>query len=152
LKRIVAIAAFAMCLAAMGCFHATIDTGLAANDVMIKQPWASCWILGLVPPKTVEAAAKCPGGVSKVSTQRSFLNMVVGALTFGIYTPMEIMVTCSGARAEGPTNADDELVLAMDATPEQISAAYGQAATLASQRHAPVYVRFVESVSETSGS
>lgn len=30
-----------------------------------------------------------------VETQVSFLNQLVGALTFGIYTPMHITVTCA---------------------------------------------------------
>jgi len=82
-----------------GCYHATVETGAAPSTEVIHQPFASSWIYGLVPPKTVEAESKCPNGVSKVETQHSFVNELVGILTLGIYTPMEIKVTCATAGA-----------------------------------------------------
>jgi hypothetical protein len=36
--------------------------------------------------------------VAKVETERSFLNGLVGAITWNIYTPMHVLVTC----ASGP--------------------------------------------------
>ena len=90
-----------------GCYHATIDTGLPPSGQEINQNWASGWIYGLVPPATVNTAAECPNGVSRVETQQSFVNQLVGLLTLGIYTPMQINVRCaSGSRADaggGPT-------------------------------------------------
>jgi len=78
-----------------GCYHATIVTGLAPSDVTIEKPWANAWIYGLVPPATFETAQKCPSGVARVETQLSFLNQVVGILTLGIYTPMEVKIQCA---------------------------------------------------------
>jgi hypothetical protein len=89
--------ALALCFTS-GCYHATIDTGLTPTAVTIEKAWAHGWILGLVPPNTVETMAKCPTGVAKVETQLSFANQLVSALTGGIYTPMEIKVTCAGPR------------------------------------------------------
>ena len=80
------------------CYHATIDTGLTPSTVTIEKPWASGWILGLVPPSPVNTAKKCPNGVAKIDTQLSFLNQLVDFLTFGIYTPMDIKVTCAQGR------------------------------------------------------
>ena len=77
------------------CFHATIETGLTPSTKVLERKWASSWIYGLVPPKTVETASRCPDGVAKVETQLSFLNQVVHILTLGIYTPMDIRVTCA---------------------------------------------------------
>jgi hypothetical protein len=86
------------------CYHATIETGAAPTAQVIEKEWAPSWLYGLVPPDPVETAAKCPTGVSKVETQHSFLNMVANVLTFGIYTPMTITVTCgTGRRAALPT-------------------------------------------------
>jgi len=94
----------AVLLFAGGCYHATIETGAAPSAQVIQKEWAASWIGGLVPPDPVETASKCPNGVSKVETQHSFLNMVANVLTFGIYTPMTITVTCgTGRRAELPT-------------------------------------------------
>ena len=80
------------------CYHAVIDTGLTPSTVTIDKPWASGWIYGLVPPSPIETAKKCANGVSKIETQLSFANQLVDFLTLGIYTPMEIKVTCAQGR------------------------------------------------------
>jgi hypothetical protein len=105
------------------------------STTTIEKKWASGWIFGLVPPKTVETAAKCPSGVSKVETRLSFLNGLVSLLTFSIYTPMEIRVTC----AEGPA-AGTALVLPDSASTETWQAAIVQAANEAHSTSAPVYL------------
>jgi len=78
-----------------GCYHATVETGATPSTVVIDQSFASSWIYGLVPPKLVSTTSKCPSGVSKVETQHTFVNQLVGLLTLGIYTPMQIRVTCA---------------------------------------------------------
>ncbi|MEO8336271.1 MAG: hypothetical protein ABI664_14930 [bacterium] len=80
------------------CYHATVETGLTPNAQTIEKGWAAGWLYGLVPPSTVETAAKCPNGVAKVETQLSFGNQLANLLTIGIYTPMEIKVTCANPR------------------------------------------------------
>jgi hypothetical protein len=89
------ITLLATIIALGACWHATVETGLTPSTKVLEQKWASSWIYGLVPPKTVETASRCPDGVAKVETQLSFLNQVVHILTLGIYTPMEIRVTCA---------------------------------------------------------
>jgi hypothetical protein len=83
------------------CYHATIETGLTPSAQTIEKHWASGWIFGLVPPSPVQTAQKCPSGVAKVDTQLSFTNQLVSILTLGIYSPMDITVTC----AEGRTSS-----------------------------------------------
>ena len=105
-------------LLSVGCYHATVTTGATPSATeTIDQPFASSWIYGLVPPKTVEAAEKCSSGVAKVETRQSFVNGLVGALTFGIYTPMHIRVTCAArSSAMGPSEAVAYLVSGNDVT------------------------------------
>ena len=102
------------------CYHATIDTGMVPNGQVIEKKWAHSFIAGLIPPSEVETAAKCPSGVAKVETQQSFLNMVANFVTFGIYTPMEIKVSCgTGRRADLQTiKADGDLASAMQRAAE----------------------------------
>jgi Bor protein len=88
-----------------GCYHATVETGATPSTVVIDKSFASAWIYGLVPPSTVSTAEKCPNGVAKVETQHTFVNQLVGFLTLGIYTPMQIRVTC----AAPPSASADEL-------------------------------------------
>lgn len=92
MKRLVL--GFAIVLSA-GCYHATIDTGLTPSGATVEKSFAHGWLYGLVPPSTVETAAKCPKGAAKVETQLSLPNLLVGAVTWGIYTPMEVKVTCA---------------------------------------------------------
>ena len=88
-------------VALAGCYHATVSTGLRPSTIKIEKKWASAWIYGLVPPALVETMERCPAGVAQVDTQLSFANQLVNFLTLGIYTPMEIVVTCADDRAGG---------------------------------------------------
>ncbi len=78
-----------------GCYHATVETGATPSTVVIDKEFASSWIYGLVPPDPVPTMERCPNGVAKVETQHTFVNQLVGLLTLGIYTPMQIKVTCA---------------------------------------------------------
>ena len=97
-----------------GCYHATVVTGATPGNQTIEKPWATSLIYGLVPPETVQTASQCPNGIARVETQLSFLNQLVSGLTFGIYTPMTITVTC----AAGQEN-DGEKQLPFVGTPEE---------------------------------
>ena len=124
-----------------GCYHATIETGLTPSTEVLEQSFASSWIYGLVPPKTVTTTSRCPGGVARVETQLSFVNQLVGFLTLGIYTPMHIRVTCAQAAASA---AATTLRIPAAAAPTEVRAAFGSAADLAATQQQPVLVRFTE--------
>jgi len=131
----------ALLFALPACYHATIQTGLPAGSAVVRQDWAAGWLWGLVPPKPVSTLAQCPSGVSKVETQHSFLNMVVQALTGGIFTPMSIKATCaSGGRAE--RSPSPEIKVGDGATQDEIIDAFRRAGELSIATGEPVYVRF----------
>jgi hypothetical protein len=102
-------------LLSAGCYHATVDTGLPPSNEQITKSFASSWIAGLIPPSTVETASKCPNGVAQVDTQLSFVNQLVGIITLGIYTPMEIVVTCA-ARSSASADVDGTVETVLDHT------------------------------------
>jgi hypothetical protein len=83
-----------------GCYHATIETGLAPGSTTIQEDWAMSFVYGLVPPPTMDAMGQCPSGVAQVETQHSFLNGLVAAISFGIVTPITITVTCAGEQQQ----------------------------------------------------
>lgn len=94
-----------------GCYHVTVNTGLTPGDKVISQPWAASWIAGLIPPKTVEAREQCgSAGVARVESQHSFLNSLVAGLTFSIFTPMQIDVTCAQGAAPAPAPVPEPLM------------------------------------------
>ena len=106
-------------IAIAGCYTATMETGLVPSNMTIKKNWAASWVYGLVPPNTVETAAQCPHGVAKVMTQLSFPNQLVGFLTFGIYTPMTIQVTCARASETSLVEPKDAFAVSKDASPKE---------------------------------
>lgn len=129
-------------LAATACFHATVETGLTPSATVIDKSWASGWIYGLVPPSTVQTASKCPSGVAKVETERSFLTSFVGLLTAFIYTPMAIKVTCAeGGRASLSPTAP-AIDVPANAALEDMQSAFRSAADLSLRVAAPAYVRY----------
>ena len=119
------------------CYHAKITTDAEPSARTYEKAFASSWINGLVPPPTVNAAEECPNGVAIVETQLSFVNMLVGVITLGIYTPMNIKVTCAAANS-----ASIDILIPENSTETEIVDAFYQASekTVASKK--PVYVKF----------
>src|SRR5687768_4299844 len=111
MHRIRLTAAALLCAAlTSACYRVTVTTGAAPAATVVDKPWANGFVFGLVPPPPVDVAQECPGGnVSKVVTQQSFLNGLATAVTWNIYTPMQITVTCA-ARRTGSLGAPETLV------------------------------------------
>ena len=126
------VAAFAL----TGCYHAVIQTGRPESSDVISIKWANGFIYGLVPPPIVETAARCTNGVAKVETQHSFLNMLAQFVTFGLYTPMQIDVTCA---ARGTASAESVIKVEKGRTAEQ---AVNEAIAASIAQGSPVYVQF----------
>jgi len=119
------------------CYHATVELGRPPSAQVVDKPFASSWVYGLVPPSTVQAASQCPNGVAKVETQLSFVNGLVSFLTLGIYTPMQITVTCAaGASSSGFLEIQPE-----DDSPEAAEIALATAVRQATEQRRPAYVR-----------
>jgi hypothetical protein len=78
-----------------GCYHVTVVTSAAPPGTHVNKEWQNSFVSGLVPPPELNVKDQCPQGVTKVETERSFLNGLVSALTWSIYTPMHTEVTCS---------------------------------------------------------
>ncbi len=127
-------------VALSGCYHATIETGLPPGNQTLEKAWASSWVLGLVPPSTVETASRCPNGVARVETKLSFLNQLVALLTAGIYTPMAIRVTCAGTSVEEAERS--QLMIEDGANLEEKQRAIRDAAELSAREGQPVLIKF----------
>ena len=91
-----------LCLSLGACYHANVETGRAPGAQKIEKGWAASWLAGAIPPQTVDAKT-CANGVSRVETQHSPLNYMVGVLTLALYTPMSITVTCAAPPAAATT-------------------------------------------------
>ena len=80
------------------CYHYTVISGAPASAQKIEIPWQKAWVLGLVPPDTIQSKERCPQGIAQFETKRSFLNGLVSGITYSIFTPIHPTVTC----ASGP--------------------------------------------------
>ncbi len=126
-----------------GCYHARIETGLTPSDQIIDIPFAAGWIYGLVPPEIVNTTSECAEGVAIVETEHSFVNSLVGAITFGIYTPIHIKVTCAQGRTLGMQDADRlELNISAAASSDEVIEVFTEAAEEAVEGGKEIYVRF----------
>ena len=134
--RILRVAGVVAAFALTGCYHAVIQTGRPESSDVITNKWANSFVYGLVPPPVVETASRCPNGVAKVETQHSFLNGLVAGLTFGLYTPMQIDVTCaaSGTASAAPT-------IKVEGT-RTIGQALNEAAAMSAETQSAVLVQF----------
>jgi hypothetical protein len=96
--RLLTIAAAAV-LTTAGCYRVTVITGAPPADSLttkpVDKPWQLSFVYGLVPPPDVDTKAECPQGFAVVQTERSFLNGLVSALSWSIFTPMHTKVTCA---------------------------------------------------------
>lgn len=131
-----------LAVALTGCYHARIDTGAPASNVTLEQNWATGFIAGLVPPPEVNTAERCPNGVSRVETQISFLNSIVSMLTFNLYSPMTIHVTCAAPGAAMAPDLNVDINIAQGSNLEQVQAAFAAAGDRAIATRSPVYVQF----------
>ena|SRR5215210_5814706 len=142
MRHLARVSVLALALAASACYHAVIDTGRPASGTVVARPWQPSFIYGLVPPPPLNVATQCPNGVARVETVHSFLEGLVAALTFGIFTPMTYQVTCaSGGTASIPDGAAT-IDVASGATAEQRAAALTRAGALATATGQAVFVKF----------
>lgn len=88
-------------LAAPGCYHSVIDTGLQPGPVGYAEEWETAWFIGAVPAR-VDATQACEGPWARVETEQSLLNGIVTILTLGIFSPHQVEVTCAAAAPTGP--------------------------------------------------
>lgn len=131
---------FALAILMSGCYHAQVTTGLEASDEVYQDKWATGFIAGLVPPDLVDATEHCSNGVAKVETRHSFLNLVAQAITFSLFSPMEITVTCATGGMSVTTD-NTSLELARNSTEEVKQQTYNDAVSISSKMNKPVYIQ-----------
>ena len=125
-----------------GCYHAQVTTGLEPSNEVYEDKWAAGFIYGLVPPDIVEAGERCNHGVARVETQLSFMNQFVTFLSFGIYSPMQITVTCATASASVYSNQEQILTSKNNGSDEEKLNTIEEAVKLSAEMKMPVYIQF----------
>lgn len=124
-----------------GCYHAQVSTGLPASNDVYQKAWATSFIAGLIPPSVVNAEQHCTNGVARVETRHSFLNMLATLITFNLFSPMEITVTCASSSADN-YSGENILELAKNSAREDVVNTFSEAAELSASTEKTVYVSF----------
>jgi hypothetical protein len=101
---VIPILAFAI----SGCYSAQVTTDKQPSGQVIEKPWATGFVAGLATPGAqIDAAQQCSNGVAMVETQVSFLNQLATFVTFNLYSPMSVTVTCAAGGSMSVLQAPD---------------------------------------------
>ena len=132
--------ALVVCLST-ACFHQVVSTGRAAGPTVVDKPWVAMWLWGLVAAEPIDVRRECPMGVAIVTTETSFPNGLVGVITFGIFTPQHVTITCASSSASLPAGMR-EIRIPTGATKEAELAMVRRAIEESADDHVPVAFRF----------
>ena len=101
-----AVLAGALMLSVSGCYTTRIHSGVPGTMLspMANERWHHTLIAGLAEVSDpVDLDGVCPPGAwGTISEELSFLNGLVGAVTWQIYAPRTYTITCGGAGAPPP--------------------------------------------------
>ncbi len=87
-----------LALCATGCFRTTIKNGRPMGHAPIEydNKWHGGMVYGIAELSGPYDLSKvCPQGWAAVHTETSFLNGLVEVVTFNIYTPQSVTITCA---------------------------------------------------------
>lgn len=100
-KRGVIAAAALGALALTGCFKVQVAATSSTARGVEHSAWKNFFIFGLVGEARVDVRDFCGGGqASTVETGMTFLNGLGSAVTFGLWAPRTVVVTCAAGTAE----------------------------------------------------
>jgi len=108
-----------------GCYASKVTGTAEPSNRVVEKKWATGVINGLaMPGGNVNVSDECPNGIAVVETKVSFLNLLANGITFGLYSPMSIEVTCAqGGSASNTQEGSSSSTL----TAEEVNEAVDQA-------------------------
>jgi hypothetical protein len=92
----------AVVVATSACYRQVIQTGRTPGSTVIDKPWVPLFLWGLVAPTPIDVSTQCRTGIATVLTEMSFVNGLATALTFGIFSPRHVTVTCAAGSGMRP--------------------------------------------------
>lgn len=93
---------------ATSCYTTTVRSGKPAADATAEYDgkWHSGLVFGLAELSgPYDLSEICPNGWAEISTETSFVNGLVGAVTDSIYTPQTVTVRCARGAKPSATGA-----------------------------------------------
>lgn len=100
-KRGFVAAAALGALALTGCYKVQVMSNPSVVRGVERSSWQNFFIFGLVGEARVDVRELCGGGqAATVETGMSFMNGLGSAVTFGLWAPRTVVVTCAAGTAE----------------------------------------------------
>jgi hypothetical protein len=93
--RLRSYATLVVALATTACVRITVTSNATPAATVVEKPQQHSFVAGLVPPTEVNVREECPNGVASVETVHSPANMLATLVTFGIWSPLSVKVTCA---------------------------------------------------------
>jgi len=125
-----------------GCYSAQVTTDKQPSGQVIEKPWATGFVAGLATPGAqIDAAQQCPNGVAMVETQVSFLNQLATFVTFNLYSPMSVTVTCAAGGSMSDLQLEPDFTVPSEADDATAHDIFQAAAQQSAQAAAPVRVK-----------
>jgi len=89
---------FASLFLATGCFHVSYVSNKPQAATPAYDGWHSDVVWGLAEVSDpVDVPKLCPGGFARIESQLTFVQGLVQYITFGIYNPQNVTVTCGSS-------------------------------------------------------
>lgn len=96
MKKLIALVSLGATLALSGCYNVTYLAKSKQPSLTKTEHDMNFFLFGLVGTGEVRVDQLCAGrGAAKIKTTQSFLQMFLGVITLGIYTPRSAVVTCA---------------------------------------------------------
>jgi hypothetical protein len=92
LRGLIAIGALAMLA---GCMNVTYIAKSRPPSAIVHEQKLTFFVGGLVGTEEISAGQLCPGGVAKVHTQHTFVDVLLTVVTLAIYSPRTAEITCA---------------------------------------------------------
>ena len=92
----------AVVVATSACYRQVIQTGRTPGSTVIDKPWVPLFLWGLVAPAPIDVSSQCRTGIATVVTEASLVNGLASIVTFGIFSPRHVTITCAAGSGMRP--------------------------------------------------
>ena len=135
-----ALVVAASLVATTACYHQVIQTGRAPGPTIIEKPWTATWVWGIIGATPINVSQQCKRGVATVETQMTVVNGLVYIITFGVYAPRDVKITCASGSAMKP--GMQEFYVGGAASAQERETVLETAIDVSARSGSPVVVRF----------
>jgi hypothetical protein len=78
-----------------GCFNLKYYSTTRPGPGEVHEVWVNAFVGGIATVGQINLDEVCPAGVYKMKSNLSFVDLVLMVVTIGVYTPMNVRITCA---------------------------------------------------------